>query len=557
MQLRLRDVLALDVIQRGNPEVLSADADLDRPVRWVHIADIPEIAPLLKGGEVLLTSGLSLGEDPKRDLRYVRELAEVGVAALFITLGWQVSEVPAAVIKEADRVHLPLVALRSPIPFVEVTERVHSEIVNRQYLLLQQAEKMGRAFTELVLHGGGINPIVDELGRLVGKPVVVEDAAHQVVKYCDPGDLDVVDLWDAHSRTGHVGGPRQAGVQIEEGPPACAWLDIPLRDEPWGRVHVLLPTGEIEDVDSLALDRAASAIALALLSHRDATRLSENARGDLIAEIRRGSLTAADQIDRRARALGSDLSGRRLHALIVDADGFRGHMARRGLSEPEAQRVKHTLLEATREALAAAGCAALSTVDSDRVHAIVGLPPGEDPDKVLRRFGEDLTERLPAALDGMTATAGLSRECAADGLHRAFEEAREAVIYGKSTSARQALYRFEELGLHRLILRLLELSELPAFVESELGPLLKHDAKSSLKLLPTLEAYLRSGTNKSATAKAIHLERRSLYHRLEKISALLSCDLEDMETCTRLFVALKSLDMVQRSGAASRGAPSR
>jgi Purine catabolism regulatory protein-like family. len=183
MQLRLRDVLSLDVIQCGNPEVLSADADLDRPVRWVHIADIPEIAHLLKGGEVLLTSGLSLGEDPKRDLRYVRELAEVGVAALFITLGWQVSEVPAAVIKEADRVHLPLVALHSPIPFVEVTERVHSEIVNRQYLLLQQAEKMGRAFTELVLHGGGINPIVDELGRLVGKPVVVEDAAHQVVKY--------------------------------------------------------------------------------------------------------------------------------------------------------------------------------------------------------------------------------------------------------------------------------------------------------------------------------------------------------------------------------------
>jgi len=555
MPLRLRDVLELDVIQRGLPEVVSGERELDRPVRWVHIADILDIAPLLKGGEVLLTSGLALGEDERRDLRYLRELAGVGVTALFITLGWQVSEIPAALVDEADRLHLPLVTLRSPIPFVEVTERVHTEIVNRQYLLLQQAEAMGRALTALVLHGGGIKPIVDELGRLVGKPVVVEDAAHQVVKYCDPGDLDIVDLWETHSRTGHVGQEGRIGVQIEGGIPGCAWLDIPLREELWGRIHILLPTGTIEDVDTLALDRAASAIALALLSHRDAARLSESARADLIAEIRRGNLTSPDQIDRRARALGSDLSGRRLHALMVDADGFQDYVVRLGLSEPEVQRVKRALLEETRMAITAAGCTGLSTVESDRVHAILGLPPGKPVDRVLRDLGEALAEHLPEVLDGLTATVGVSRECVAEDMPRAFEEAREAVIYGKSTTVQRPMYRFEELGLHRLILRLLELSELPAFIESELGPLLQHDAKSRLKLVPTLEAYLRNGTNKSATAKAIHLERRSLYHRLEKISMLLSCDLQDMETCTRLFVALKSLDMVQRSS--SRGAPSR
>ena len=555
MPLRLRDVLELDVIQRGLPEVVSGAEELDRPVRWVHIADIPEIAPLLKGGEVLLSSGLALGDDEQRNLRYLRELAGVGVTALFVSLGWQVSEIPAALVKEAERLRLPLVTLHSPIPFVEVTERVHTEIVNRQYLLLQQAEAMGRALTELVLHGGGINPIVDELGRLVGKPVVVEDAAHQVVKYCDRGDLDIIDMWDTHSRTGHDGRRGEIGVRIEPGIPGCAWLDIPLREEPWGRIHILLPSGTIEDVDTLALDRAASAVALALLSHRDAARLSENAQADLIAEIRRGNLTSPDQINRRARALGSDLSGRRLHAMMVDADGFQDYVARRGLSEPEVQRVKRALLEETRKSITAAGCTGLSTVDSDRVHAILGLPSGEPVDRVLGELCEGLAERLPEALDGLTATIGLSRECVAEDMPRAFEEAREAVIYGKSTTARRPMYRFEELGLHRLILRLLELSELPAFIESELGPLLQHDAKSKLKLIPTLEAYLRHGTNKSATAKAIHLERRSLYHRLEKIGGLLSCDLEDMETCTRLFVALKSLEMLQRSS--SRGAPSR
>ena len=38
------------------------------------------------------------------------------------------------------------------------------------------------------------------------------------------------------------------------------------------------------------------------------------------------------------------------------------------------------------------------------------------------------------------------------------------------------------------------------FVETELGPLLEHDARRSLQLLPTLRAYLEHGTNKSAAA---------------------------------------------------------
>lgn len=548
MPLRLRDVLDLEIIQRGQPEVVAAAENLDRPVRWVHIADIQEIAPLLKGGELLLTSGLSLSRDPEQDLRYVRELAGVGVAGVFVTLGWSVSEIPAPMVEEADRLHLPIVVLRSPIPFVEVTEQVHSEIINRQYLLLQRAEQMGRDFTELVLHGAGVNQIVETLGNIVNKPVIVEDAAHQVVKYWNPGlgGTDVLELWESHSRTGHADVEDPISVKIEEGDPGCAWLDIPLREEPWGRVHVLLPAGSLEEVDNLALDRAATAIALALLSNREAAQLANNAKGDMIADIRRGNFSSPDQIHRRARALGSDLTGKRLHALIVDAD-FEGYVNRRQLTEPGIQRAKHAMLEETRKAVAAAKCTAISTVDSDQILIILGLPSAGKTENFLADIGERLADRLPSVMDGLTATVGVSRECGVEGLPRAFEEAREAVIYGKSTSTKQPMYRFEELGLHRLILRLLELSELPQFVESELGPLLAHDAKSSLKLLPTLAAYLQHSANKSATAKAIHLERRSLYHRLDKISRLLGCDLDDMETCTRLFVALKSLDVVQRS----------
>jgi PucR family transcriptional regulator, purine catabolism regulatory protein len=547
--LLLRDVLDLDVFSRGHPEILAGRDCLDRPVRWVHIADISEIAPLLKGGELLLTSGLGLATDAAGQTRYIEDLARVGIAGLVLTLGWSIAEVPAAMVEAAERCHVPVVALHDPIPFVEVTEQVHAEIINRQYLLLQKAEQIGKDFTRLVIRGAGIRQIVEALGRIIDKQVVLEDAAHQVIEYWveEGSGSDVLESWEAHSRAGHHPSGESMSVTVEEGTGACAWIAIPLRDELWGRIHMLPLGTPIDEIDKLALDRAAAAVALSLLASRDAAQLVNRAKGDLIGDIMRGNFTSPQQVYGRARTLGTDLSNRRLFAVIVDADDFAGYVERRRLDETAAQRVKLGLLAETRAALEAVECTAISAIESDQVASILALEAAVDGDKLLARLGEELRHRVPASLEGLTATVGVSREANVEGLPRAFEEAREAVIYGKNATARRPIHRFEDLGLHRLILRLQELSELPQFVESELGPLLEHDARSSLKLVPTLRAYLDNGANKSATARAIHLERRSLYHRLHKISRLLECDLEDMETCARLFIAVKSLDLVRRS----------
>ena len=58
MAVTVQDLLDLPVLGEARPEVL-VGGDLDRrPVRWVHTSEIYEIWPLLRGGEVLLTTGL-------------------------------------------------------------------------------------------------------------------------------------------------------------------------------------------------------------------------------------------------------------------------------------------------------------------------------------------------------------------------------------------------------------------------------------------------------------------------------------------------------------------
>src|SRR5499426_2613953 len=72
----VRDVLALDSVRYGSPRVVAGVEALDRPVRWVHVAEVPDIASLLRGGELVLTTGIGLPADDAGLRGFVAELAE-------------------------------------------------------------------------------------------------------------------------------------------------------------------------------------------------------------------------------------------------------------------------------------------------------------------------------------------------------------------------------------------------------------------------------------------------------------------------------------------------
>jgi DNA-binding PucR family transcriptional regulator len=131
--LTLGELLELDVVRRTRPMLLHGEHGLDRPVRWVHTSELAEAALLLKGGELLLTTGLGLvGRGAIGQRAYVAALAQRRAAALAIELGWTFSEVPEALVEAARQYDVPLFALREIVPFVEITERAQTAILERR-----------------------------------------------------------------------------------------------------------------------------------------------------------------------------------------------------------------------------------------------------------------------------------------------------------------------------------------------------------------------------------------------------------------------------------------
>jgi purine catabolism regulator len=81
---------------------------------------------------------------------------------------------------------------------------------------------------------------------------------------------------------------------------------------------------------------------------------------------------------------------------------------------------------------------------------------------------------------------------------------------------------------------------LDAFVEEQLGPLLADGSQRTRTLLATLEAYLAAGGRKAEAARALHLERQSLYLRLRRIEEVLGVSLDDEDAVLGLHLAVRA-----------------
>jgi Purine catabolism regulatory protein-like family/PucR C-terminal helix-turn-helix domain/GGDEF-like domain len=149
MPLTLREVLDLDVVRRGSPLVVAGEGRLDVPVRWVHAAELPDVGRLLRGGELLLSTGIALPSSPPELADYVRSLASAGVSGLAIELGRRFfGSLPRALVDAATERGLPLIELRREVAFVQITETVHARILDE--VLLERAAAtlaLGRLLT--------------------------------------------------------------------------------------------------------------------------------------------------------------------------------------------------------------------------------------------------------------------------------------------------------------------------------------------------------------------------------------------------------------------------
>ena len=77
----IREVLRLEEVVTAVPEVLTGEDALDRPVRWVHVSETADVTHLVKGGELILSTGVGWPTDASAQRDFAGRLVEAISAA--------------------------------------------------------------------------------------------------------------------------------------------------------------------------------------------------------------------------------------------------------------------------------------------------------------------------------------------------------------------------------------------------------------------------------------------------------------------------------------------
>lgn len=529
----LADVLALDAVRRGDPRVVAGADRLDTRVRWVHVAEVSDIAHLLRGGELILSTGVALPDEPDKLADYVADLVSVGVSGLIVELGRKfVDELPSSVVESAETHGLPLVTLARETSFVQITESVHARIIDIQLEELRASEQLHEVFTELSVEGAPPADVLREVARLSARPALLENLAHQVLA-CESAGRDTSTLlanWEARSR---AVAPRERTSYD----PSSGWLVtmVGARGHDWGRLIIICDSAP-EPRDIVLAERAATTLALGRLLERHQESLERQAHGTIITGILTHAYADPEEAAARARAVGVPLTGRKLISVVLRLTDPTG-------SALNLQALLGELAEATAAACRDAKLPALiGALDQNRVGVLIPLAPRTPAEAALTA----LAERLRAAFAvPFVVAAGSVVESVRD-VRRSFLEAEQVAEAAARQPDRRPYYRLPDLRLRGLLHLLRDDARLQTFAERELGPLLAHDAHRGGDLTGILRTYLDAGRNKAVAAQRAHLSRPAFYDRLRRLERVLNTDLDDVDSCLSLHVALLALESIRR-----------
>jgi PucR family transcriptional regulator, purine catabolism regulatory protein len=545
--LTVRQALAMEVFA-GSCVVAGKDG-LDREIRWAHPVDIPHASEWVRGGELLLTTFYGLRDDPEAQIHLCAELAEKGLAGMVVAIGGYLDAVPDAIRSAADAVNFPIIEMPWDVPFEDVVRAISEQIINEQYQLYKQSLSIHGSLTRLVLDGGSLQDVAQELCKLLQRPVEIDDLSFSVLAAAG-SETEIDDSRRTALREGrsapmlleHL---RRSGVlsrmrtsfapeRIDADESTSAYgmtmarilAPIVVARKIYGYVWIIAGRRELEPLDFHAIEHAATVAALILFRDQTGRQAEERAESRILSRL----LAEDARLDNtlREEAARFRLRLEAPHAiLVIDA----------GSNEVRAIEL------AARNAVRRAGLAAAM---GERAGRVVVLVEGSRAEAIVELCQRIITEAQPLE-DTIRVGASPLHEDAAT-LQRAYEHALEALALLPALGNDRKVAQFDELGiLHWLHAVPQDLLAENAFARS-IQRLAEHDRARGAELLHTLEVFLECDGNSVRAAEKLIVHRHTLKYRLQRIEELCEVDLSDPLCKLNLRAALLSRRMRNAHG---------
>lgn len=522
----LAELLKVPVL--ATAEVLAGGAGLSRMVARLGVMEVPDILPLVKPREFLLTTGYPLRDDVGALTRLVEDLDDAGVAGLGVKLGHYLDALPAAALQAADARGFPLIRLPDDRTFDEILSEVLTAILDHQAQRLWRSEQIHRALIQIVLRGDGLPEICRELSNLIHSPTAVISTEGQIL---GSARLSEIGIRDPNGVLLHVTERGTARCGPTEVPCAAVLISAGLRV--YG--HVVAFVNEPAAIDNrLALENTATIAALAITKQMEIQAVEDKYRSDLMHDLLTHVEDREDAL-RRASSFGWNVQ-RRLIAIVVRLDD------RPEVVVPDEVNRQPALAKALRQLVLDRDPQAAVVQFSHEVVILTRAFEGERGRAEAGQFVRQLVSQVSKVV-GTTVSAGQSRpvEDLAD-IRTAYAQASRALAIGREVHGRGAVQHFLDLGAYRILWQVQDRSELRAFAREVLGELMSDDPEA-VSLRHTLEVLLDTNGNIAEAARLLHFHYNTVRHRIAKLESIVGPFMSSSRVRLDVQLALLVLSM--------------
>ncbi len=513
-------------------KLLAGGHGLDRELTNVTVVDTPDGTNWLNGGEFVITTAYMLHEEQDL-LDFLRILHEKQAAGVGIKENRYITTIPDSALRLSDELNLPLISVPESYPFVDIINPVLTQIINRQSLLLTQANMIHREFLGQAINNSSVPEILRTLNNITRIPCAFMDTHFREIYFSDESSSLMQKLQDADVENVSDDFLKQYDHYI-----------VANKNEQFGYLLFekdCLNTQENDSVQT-ALEYASIVLILRIQVRIANQQMAEKYKASLLEDLLTNNVKTDVEIHNRARLYGWDFTNGGL-AAVVDINNIKKYF------NDKLDSNTNRMLEEATEIIFSHSIQEMHQMfpqskyfrQSDLIVFIISMP--EESRETLSEQLEQTFKRLQGRLSHVspfTITLGIGQyyENIRD-ISKSYSEARVAINLGYSLQWFDRILFYNRLGLYRLLAPVMNSPESEELCTQYIRPLEEYDRKYHGELLPTLQEILQNGWNLKESAEGLYIHYNSIKYRYAKICKVLNLDLADHNNRSLVEIAMK------------------
>jgi purine catabolism regulator len=525
-QLTVADILKRKHFESA--QVIAGEDGIHRFVKWVHVVEVTSIRNLLNGNELILSTGVAWKDNMDLFASMVKEFLANNAAGLCIEMGTYMSAIPTEVIEFANEHQFPIIVFQQEVPFVQITQDIHSNIINQQYQMISDLENYSQSLNKRLLTMDRYEDILQ---------CIFAALELQIIFRLKNLDYEFVPEISEIEQKTLVTRLDEAKIQPCE---HMASAPIFLFGQEYAEVFIYSKDIPISEYDLLILDRTATALAQHLLRDR---YVEEKKRVEEF-EWLYGWLEGEHSLESISEYFAQNGIKTRTNEAVVLITKLIP------IKEKVTQDVTYLKL-LFRSVFEQNGFTVFMVEKRNEITFIL----------VNNRVKKNFKERIKTSIESITDSEFIQKQCSAkiviaagnfikslNEVHKSYLTAKETERIQQRMNNKSLYYFYEDLHLYRLISQMSKHVNLQEYAAEYLQPVIQYDQKYNGKLLETLKAYLECNGSKQETSNKLFIVRQTLYHRLQKLENILGEDFMEHEK----RVAIEFMLLVQDYLAASQ-----